>query len=176
MTVAEVKRRRQRRQWQRKSGDESLARRPRRPSSGQPRPVRTACGEKRASSPGEWGMHAVCVRNVRLATPSTSRRADPSPPRNGSAHNRTTVGWSVRLGRAPPGELQDARAKHALHSVLSRRRQVMHTASHVRKTVDECPEREATTALGDLILISCRKSCDYGLETKGGYDWCVERT
>jgi hypothetical protein len=52
----------------------------------------------------------------------------------------------------------------------------MHTASHVRKTVDECPEREATTALGDLILISCRKSCDYGLETKGGYDWCVERT
>ena len=47
----------------------------------------------------------------------------------------------------------DACAKNALHSVLSRKREVLHTASHVRKTVDECPEREATTALGDLIRV-----------------------
>ena len=40
-----------------------------------------------------------------------------------------------------------------MHSVLSRKREVLHTASHVRKTVDECPEREATTALGDLIRV-----------------------
>jgi hypothetical protein len=161
-----------RRQWQSKSVDESLAQRPRCPFSGQPRPVRTACGEKRASSPGECDMHALCVRNVRLrafATPSTSHRADPSPPRNGFMQLRATgrsggqqlqrsAGCPLRVGArcdlaGPPPEWVAAMHASTRCIVLSRKREVLHTASHVRKTVDECPEREATTAFGDLIRV-----------------------
>ena len=77
-----------------------------------------------------------------------------------------TVGWSAASAHCRFSSLRaatwqgstmsgccDACAKNALHSVLSRKREVLHTASHVRKTVDECPEREATTALGDLIRV-----------------------